>query len=171
MKNSTNLFVRRRVMPLQLAACLAFSLSAFAATAPSTIGVSATVQATCLNTASNLAFGIYTGLQADATAVITVTCTNTTTYTIGLDAGLGTGPAATVTTRHMNGPAPAGLAYALKSVSQTGPNWGNTPPTDTVAGTATGSPQPITVYGRVAAGQLVTPGSYTDTITSTVTYN
>jgi len=27
-----------------------------------------------------------------------------------------------------------------------------------------------TVYGQVAAGQYVAPGSYTDTITATVTY-
>lgn len=163
-------FSRSRIFRLVAMAAIALSLPAFAATTPSSIAVSATVQATCLNAATPLAFGNYTGAQADATATITVTCTNTTTYSVGLNAGLGTAPVATVTTRHMNGPATAGLAYELKSASQTGSNWGNTAPTDTVAGTGTGSAQSITVFGRVPAGQLVTPGAYTDTITATVTY-
>ncbi|MDI1238536.1 MAG: spore coat protein U domain-containing protein [Polaromonas sp.] len=170
MHNKTTRIHRLGLAALCVFASLAPGLPTLAATAPSNIAVSATVQATCTTTATSLAFGTYTGAQADATATITVTCTNTTAYSVGLDAGLGTTPAATVTTRHMNGPAAAGLAYTLKSVSQTGSNWGNTPPTDTVAGTGSGSGQPITVYGRVAAGQLVTPGAYADTITATVTY-
>jgi spore coat protein U-like protein len=161
---------RFQVAAFSLLGAFALCPNAFAATAPSTIGVSATVQATCLNTATSLAFGTYSGAQDDATAIITITCTNTTPYTVGIDAGLGTGPAATVTTRHMNGPAAAGLAYTLKSVSQTGANWGVTVGTDTVSGTATGAAQPMTVYGRTPAGQFVTPGVYTDTVTATVTY-
>jgi spore coat protein U-like protein len=153
-----------------LLAALMFSLPAVAATTLSTMGVSATVQSTCLNTVTNLTFGTYTGVQVDATATVTVTCTSTTTYSVGLNAGGGTGPVATVATRHMNGPAAAGLAYTLKSGSQEGANWGNTPPTDTVAGTGTGAGQAITIYGRIAAAQFVTPGAYTDTVTATVTY-
>jgi spore coat protein U-like protein len=49
-------------------------------------------------------------------------------------------------------------------------NWGNTVGTDTVAGTGNGAAQALTVYGQIAAGLYVTPGSYTDTITATVTY-
>jgi spore coat protein U-like protein len=139
-----------------------------AATTDSTIGVTSAVQATCLNTATPLAFGTYTGLIATGTAIVTITCTNTTPYTVGLDAGLATG--ATVTTRQMTGPAGALLAYTLSSDASHAVNWGLTVGTDTVAGVATGAAQPITVYGQEAAGQFVAPGAYTDTITATVTY-
>jgi spore coat protein U-like protein len=151
-------------------AALAISLPAFAATVPSTIGVSSTVHATCLNTASPMAFGIYTGLQTDTTATITVTCTNTTPYTISLNAGVGISPAATVTTRKMTGTVGAFLNYALYRDAGRTLNWGQTVGTDTVAGTGNGGAQPITVYGREAAGQFVAPGAYTDTVTATVNY-
>jgi spore coat protein U-like protein len=40
-----------------------------------------------------------------------------------------------------------------------------------VAGTGTGVVHSLTVYGQIPAGQSVTTtGSYTDTITATVTY-
>lgn len=147
---------------------LAFCFGANAASAPSNIAVSATVQATCTNTATPLAFGIYTGVQSDSSATITVTCTNTTPYTVGLNAG--TAPAATVTSRRMTGAATVFLAYALFSDTGRITNWGTTAGTDTVAGTGTGNGQVLTIYGRAAAGQFPAPGVYTDTIIATVTY-
>ena len=49
--------------------------------------------------------------------------------------------------------------------------WGNTPPTDIVASTGTGSAQPaVTVYGRVPPQTTPSAGSYGDTITVNVTY-
>jgi len=42
--------------------------------------------------------------------------------------------------------------------------------TDTVAGTGTGALQSLTVYGQLPANQKVLPGSYSDTITVTITY-
>jgi spore coat protein U-like protein len=137
------------------------SVPAHAATATSTMGVSSTVQATCLNTITPLAL-------ANATATITVTCTNTTPYNIGLDAGLTAG--ATALTRQLAGPAGALLNYRLTSVSATGANWGFTVGTDTVTGVGTGSAQPLTIYGTEPANQYVTPGAFADTITATVTY-
>lgn len=139
-----------------------------AATAPSNIAVSATVQATCTNTATPLAFGIYTGVQSDSTATITVTCTNTTPYTVALNAG--TAPTATVTTRRMTGAIGVFLAYALFSDTGRTTNWGSTVGTDTIAGTGTGAGQALTIYGRVAAAQFPAPGAYADTIIATVTY-
>jgi spore coat protein U-like protein len=147
---------------------LAFNLPAVAATATATMAVTATVDSTCLISATPLAFGAYAGTQTDATSTLTVTCSNTTPYNVGLDAGLATG--ATVTSRAMTGPASATLAYALFQETTRTTNWGNTVGTDTVAGTGNGSAQGLTVYGRVAAGQFVTPGAYSDTITATVTY-
>ena len=141
---------------------------AMAATATTTFQVTATVAATCLISATSLAFGSYTGVVANATSTISVTCTNTTPYNVGLDAGTASG--ATVTTRKMTGPASALLNYALYRDSAHTLNWGNTVGTDTQSGTGSGSAQSLTVYGQVAASQFVAPGSYTDTITATVSY-
>lgn len=144
--------------------------AAAAATATTTIGITANVQATCVISATNLAFGTYTGAVLAGTATVTVTCTNTTPYTVGLSAGLGTTPAATVTTRHMMGGA-VGLNYVLTQDAPHATNWGNTPATDTPASAlGTGAAVPLTVYGQVAAGQYVTPGAYTDTVTATVNF-
>lgn len=155
-----------------IAAALTAAVAAptLAATATGTMSVTATVQATCLISATSMAFGTYTGVVADSTATISVTCTNTTPYTIGISAGTGATPTATVTTRHMTGPAAANLNYALFSDTARTTNWGMTAATDTVAGTGNGALQPLTVYGRVAAAQFVAPGAYTDTVTATVTY-
>jgi spore coat protein U-like protein len=106
---------------------------AVAAIVTTTYGVSATVQATCLVSATPMAFGAYTGVVANSTSTVSVTCTNTTPYNVGLSAGLATG--ATVTTRQMTGPASALLNYALFSDSARTVNWGQTVSTDTVAGT------------------------------------
>ncbi len=140
---------------------------ASAATATTTFQVTATVVATCLISGNTLAFGNYTGVQLDGTTTLSVTCTNTTPYNVGLNAGTATG--ATVTTRKMVNGANL-LAYALYSDTGRTTNWGNTVSTDTVPGTGNGSAQTLTVYGRIAAAQYVTPGSYADTITATITY-
>jgi spore coat protein U-like protein len=136
--------------------------------ATTTFGVSATVLKDCIVTATALAFGSYNGTAVNASSTITVTCTNTTTYTVGLNAGLTT--SATVTTRQMGITQPAGgLNYSLLTGSYTGSNWGNTTGS-WVSGTGNGAAQPLTVYGVLPANQYVTPGSYVDTITATVTY-
>ncbi|MDI1238538.1 MAG: spore coat U domain-containing protein [Polaromonas sp.] len=145
-------------------------MPALAATSTSSLTVSVTVPATCHITATALAFGIYTGTVDLDPATLTITCSNTTAYTVALNAGLGANPAATVSTRHMNGPAASGLPYALFRDASRTLNWGQTIGVDTVAGRGNGSPQTLTVYGRIAAGQLVTPGSYSDTIIATITY-
>jgi spore coat protein U-like protein len=54
--------------------------------------------------------------------------------------------------------------------SASGPNWGNTPGTDTVAGTGSGSPEQSTVYGQMAGSQTGNPATYSDLIHVTVTY-
>jgi len=144
------------------------STSAVAQTnqATTTFGVSATVLKDCIVSATALAFGNYTGAVNSNTSTVTVTCTNSTTYTVGLDAGLGGG---TVTTRQMkNGTVK--LNYGLFSDATWATNWGNTSGTNWVSGTGNGTGQALTVYGQIPAAQYVTPGSYADTITVSVTY-
>jgi spore coat protein U-like protein len=113
-------------------------------------------------------FGNYAGIVANTTSIVTISCTSGTTYNVGLNAGTATG--ATVTTRKMTGPSSATLNYSLYSNSGLTINWGNTVGINTVAGTGTGHAQSLTVYGRIAAGQYLKPGSYSDTITATITY-
>jgi len=136
-------------------------------TATAQFSVTATIVKGCSTSATNLAFGNYTGAVNSSTSTVSVTCTSSTAYTVGLSAGLATG--ATVTTRQMqNGSAL--LHYNLFSNSGRTTNWGNTSATNWVSGTGSGSAQALTVYGQVPAAQHVTPGSYTDTITVSVTY-
>ncbi len=137
-------------------------------TATTSFNISVVVSAYCSISATALAFGTYSGSQVNSTSTITATCTNTTPYNVGLNAGTASG--ATVTTRKMTGPNSALLKYSLYSNSGRTTNWGNTVGTDTVAGTGSGGAQTLTVYGQLPAGQVVTPGSYADTITATLTY-
>jgi spore coat protein U-like protein len=130
--------------------------------------VRATGSSACAISANSLAFGAYSGSLINATSTVTATCTSGTTYNVGLNAGTATG--ATVTNRSMTGPAGALLSYKLFRNSGRTLNWGNTVGSDTVAGTGTGLAQSLTVYGQLPAGQFVRVGSYTDTITATLTY-
>jgi spore coat protein U-like protein len=49
-------------------------------------------------------------------------------------------------------------------------NWGNTVGTDTLAGSASGSTDTLTVYGRIPVQATGSAGAYTDTVNVTVTY-
>lgn len=151
-----------------LAGTGALSTPVLATTATTTYNVTSTVQAACLISGNSLGFGTYSGSAVSATTTLSVQCTNGTTYNVGLNAGTATG--ATVTSRAMTGPGGATLGYVMYQDSGHTANWGQTAGTDTEAGTGNGSAQTITVYGVVSASQFVTTGSYSDTITATVTY-
>jgi spore coat protein U-like protein len=139
-----------------------------AATANTQFNVTATVQAGCTITAGGLSFAPFFGSAEQGTGTVTVNCTNTTPYSVGLDAGLATG--ATVLTRKMQGPGGTLLNYSLSQDPTHNTNWGNTPNVDTVNGTGNGANENLTVYGSIPASQNVSPGSYQDTITATITY-
>jgi spore coat protein U domain-containing protein, fimbrial subunit CupE1/2/3/6 len=146
------------------------SSSAKAATATSSFSVTMTINASCtVVSAAALNFGSQGVLTAavNQTTTLQVQCTNTTPYNIGLNAGTGSG--ATVTTRYMTA-GPATVAYSLYSDTNHTVVWGNTVGTNTVAGTGNGAAQAYTVYGQVPAQTTPAPGTYTDTITVTVTY-
>ena len=131
--------------------------------------VSAAVGAACSLSATDLAFGNYSGSPIDATSTISVNCTNATPYNVGLDTGIA--PGATVTNRSMTGPGPAQLNYKLLSDAARTVNWGNTVGIDTVSGTGTGTPQLLTVYGQLPANETgLQPGTYSDMITATITF-
>lgn len=138
--------------------------------------VSATVPAICRASASALNFGTYTqgSGDVDSSSTISVRCTSGTAFTVGLNPGATSG--ATVTSRAMLSGANQ-LSYSLFRDNGRTQNWGQTIGTDTVAGTGAGvapaSAVALTVYGRIvddAANQTVPAGTYTDTVTVTVTY-
>jgi spore coat protein U-like protein len=137
-------------------------------TATQSFNVSVTVLGACAISASNLSFGAYTKGLIDSTSTISVTCTSSTTYNVGLNVGTANG--ATVTTRKMTGPGGYVLSYSLCQNSNCSINWGNTVGTDTETGTGNGTLQTLTVYGQLHANQNVAAGTYTDTITATITY-
>jgi spore coat protein U-like protein len=144
-----------------------------AATATSSFTVSATVTESCqIVSASTMAFPSFNALASadiDQTSTLSLRCTNTTPYNIGLSAGGGSG--ATVGTRKMSNGGET-LNYTVYRDSSHSQIWGNTVATDTLASVGTGSNQSHTLYGRVFSSGLssVIPGSYSDSVTVTVTY-
>jgi spore coat protein U-like protein len=162
---------RLRLKVAIAAVCLLqFVSSALALTATTSFTTQIVTIATCLiNSATTLDFGSQGVLAAnvDQTSTVSVQCTDTTPYNIGLDAGTGTG--ATVAVRKMSNGANT-IDYSLYSDSNRTTVWGNTVSTDTVAGTGNGTSQALTIYGRVTAQTTPAPGTYSDTVTVTVTY-
>lgn len=141
---------------------------ALPATATSTFNTTATVVATCAISATNVAFGSYSTAQLDATGSISITCTNGTTYTVALDAGVGA--SATLAARKMTGPSSQTLTYSLYQDVSRSTLWGDTAGVNTAAGTGSGAAQSLTVYGRIPSLQFPGAGTYSDTITVTLSY-
>lgn len=132
-----------------------------------TFTVTATVVPTCLVATQDVDFGTRGLLSSnvDATGQLAVTCTATTSYTVGLNGGNANGPP---TARKMS----KGLQTVTYGLYRDAPRslpWGDTVG-NTLAGTGSGLAQPLTVYGRVPPQTTPSPGLYTDTIVSTVTY-
>jgi spore coat protein U-like protein len=130
--------------------------------------VTANVLDACSASATNMAFGAYSGSRIDSVSGISISCTDRTDYDVGLNSGTAAG--ATVTDRRMTGPRATLLHYGLFRDSRRTANWGNTVGIDTVPGSGNGRVQALTVYGRVPASQSVPGGNYSDTITVTITF-
>ncbi len=146
---------------LVLAAVLTLVVGAGQAMAQgTTFQVSANVVRSCAISATNLAFGDYDPLATaaiDQTSSITVQCTkNTLTHIAlgGVDQMAGGGNT---------------LSYALFQDASRSTVWGTGG--DRRDWTAPSKdPVTLTVYGRLAAGQDVPAGSYTDTVTAEIQF-
>jgi spore coat protein U-like protein len=159
---------------------LALSVSgvAIAATDTENLTVSATVVETCIiNSTTAVAFGNYdpvdthSGSTLDNSAGnINLTCTDDSLATITIGQGSnpdGSSTDAAPLRQMLNGT--FDLPYQLYLDSVGGTVWGDT----TLTGksyTGVGTAENVTVYGRIAAGQNVPAGSYTDTVLVTVTF-
>lgn len=144
-----------------------------AADATGILNVSATISSDCAVGTSTLAFGtLSSGVvmagNVDATGTVTVNCTNGVPYIIKL--GIGTGAGARFSSRAMT----AGtnlLDYTIYSTAAYTDFWGDGSGSSvTVAGTGIGTSQLISAYGRIFAGQTPQPGTYSDTVSVTVSY-
>lgn len=168
---TTNLRTRLVLSFAAAALTLGVSSAAFATDETDGMIVSATVVGSCSITAADLAFGNYDpveGADVPGTATVSVTCSSGTAWTISLDKGL----AADFTVRTMKDAGTNYLNYNLyKEVGHT-TVWGDaTGATETVSGTGNGSAQNTTIYGLIPTGQnTAVVGSYSETITATVTY-
>lgn len=143
-----------------------------AATVSGSLPVSATVSANCTLSTSALGFGnvnTISGANVDGTGGLSIVCTNGTAWSAS--AGVGAGTGASFTARRMSAGANL-LNYNLYTSAAYSSVWGDgTASTATIGGTGNGATQSVTVYGRVASGQILVPaGSYADTVAITVTY-
>lgn len=133
--------------------------------------VTASVAGTCTLATTTLAFGAYNPASATALAgstTVAPTCTNTTPWTLAFNAGSTSG--ATISQRLMANGA-ATLKYNLYTTSADTTILGDgTSGSSTLTGTGTGAAQTTTIYGLIPIGQYVTIGSYSDTITATISY-
>lgn len=150
-----------------------FAPTILAATATANLTVSATVAVNCTISTGTLAFGSYDPVVANASADLDASGTFTVACTKGasgvtIDLGQGGNYSSG---RRM---ASAGnfLPYQLHSNSARTAVWGSTSGGATVAVGAPASKAAVThtVYGRIAAGEDVPAGSYSDTVVATVNF-
>ena len=145
------------------------ALPGVAFAADDTFTVTAEVIDACDITANDLDFGNYSsisGSAADATTTIDVTCTNGTSYGVSLSTGTTAG--GSYSERLLTDSSNT-LGYNLYTSGALTSVWGDgTSSTSTVTGTGNGSLQSLTVYGEIPASQNVPVGSYSDTVTATI---
>ena len=152
-----------------------------AGTATATLNVTATVISACsVSVPTNVAFGNYnpaSGSPTNATGTLNVTCTSSTPYQIAMDAGANASTANNTTTRRMQAAGSRYLPYSLYLDSGHTTIWGDGNnssslyPTNSTYANGTGVAQSYSIYGQITANQYVAPGSYSDTVTVTVTYS
>lgn len=117
-------------------------------------------------------YGVVVANDIDQKSSISVQCTKNTPYSIGLNAGVNASTEGDVATRRMKGTgANDYVGYQLYSDEGRQTVWGNTEKKDVVASkTGDGTAQSYQVYGRVPKSAPIAAGTYTDTVTVTVTF-
>ena len=152
--------------------------TAQAQTATSSFTVNATVAANCTISTVGISFGAYDPVVANATTdldsngSVTVACTAGAATTIGMDQG-GT-PTATSTAAAPERQMDSGtdqLRYDLYQDASRTVVWGDVgTPAALAYNSTTFAAQVFTIYGQVPAGQDVNTGTYTDTVTATISF-
>jgi len=170
------MFIKKAIAAAMVLGAAGFASQAMAETATATFQVRMTILKSCSVTAGtssdiNLGSVSSTATGVSGSSAITVNCSKNTPYYIGL-APSNNNTAGAGTMARTGTPADT-VAYQLRSLSATGPVWGNTATsTDVgngVSGTGNGGAQSHTVFASVANANS-TPGNYLDTVTVTVNY-
>jgi spore coat protein U-like protein len=137
--------------------------------------VSADVAMSCTVNAGALDFLTYDPTAAgdnDASAVITSTCTHggSAKITMGVGASVAAGSTNAIPLRQLHNSSDASkLPYFLYQNTGRDLVWGNTEDTG-VGFTAVTGVNSSTLYGRIAAGETATVGTYLDNVAVTLTY-
>jgi spore coat protein U-like protein len=159
-----------------LCVIVAASSAAFAGTTTTTLSITAIVGSTCAISTSAVSFGTYDPLVVNLSnplngqGAVSTVCSNGLTNTVTLDQGLNaaTGSTTEVPLRQMRSAGNV-LAYFLYQNSARTTVFGNDTPTG-VGETGTGLTANVNVFGQVPGAQNAAPGSYSDTVTATVTF-
>ena len=158
------------VAGMAVAGSMAAATPVAAAAASENLSVGASVSVKCTITTSSIAFGAYDPIvdhattPLDGTGTVSIACTRGATASIGLGTGLNG-------SRQMKDGGSSFLGYELYSDSARTSIWGNASGSwFTPAAAPSKAARPFTVYGRVAAGQDVPAGAYTDTVVATVNF-
>lgn len=163
-----------------LLVCFSTAPKAQAGTATSNLTVQITITASCTINAATLDFGAsvagttLVASNVDAATTVSVTCTNGSPYSIGMDNGANF----SATRRMKQGATSNYLSYGLYTDSGRANAWTTATNNTTCAasnscflGTGSGSAQSVNIYGRVPSTGTAPPtGTYTDTVTMTITY-
>ena len=172
--------VRRRRLGCVLAvtAPMWLALPAFGATQTNSLSVTMTITASCVIGSATLAFGSSSGTALQSAAVnaqttVSVTCTSSTPYSIGMSTGAN--PSGSQRRMISGGNY---IDYNLYTDAVRLNSWTTATDATTCAtanscvlGTGTGSAQSIDIYGTVPIAAVAPPpGSYSDTVTMTITY-
>ena len=147
---------------------------AYAATATANLEITITIDKSCIVTTAPVVFGNHVatiGSTPDITGSVTVQCTNGSGYTVALDGG----GANNIAGRQMtNGTETIGYQLHLNSDYST--VWGDGTSGSTASGTGTGfgTGAPYdrvhTVYAEANILGSEVAGTYSDTVTATVTF-
>lgn len=146
--------------------------AAHAATDTATFSVSASIADACDVQATNHSFGAYSpasGTALDGTSTVSVYCTVGTAYTLALNVGTGGGNF----TGRLMASGGNSLGYNLYTTAGRTTVWGDgSGATATQSGSGTGLLTAVThtVYGRIPINQDSAPGSYSSTVTVTLTF-
>lgn len=163
------MFLNKKLLLCGLSlAALAFPNKSFSATTTGTLGVSATVAATCTVGGGTLSFGSYSPTSTtdlSANTNFNLQCVNGTSYSIKLNNGLNFASNRRMLNSQQSN---AFLNYELYTTANMSSVWNNS---NFISGVGTGSSENITVYGKIFAGQnSAMVGNYSDLVTITVTF-
>jgi len=154
--------------------------TAQATTATSSFQVQMTITSSCAVTTApgNINLGSFVATSsalttASGNTTFKVNCSNKTPFTVGLAPSAGNGGTANGTGSMLGATNGDKVPYTLYSNSGLTTVWGNTPGTNTMAGTgggmASGKAVSFTAYAQATSADFA-PDSYADTVTVNVNY-